>query len=894
MKSAKLSRALCTAMIAAGCGNASSPKEGAPTEITGKTVQAATDADTVPASLRYTNPDYLGTMYQDSVPDTLDLASMAGLSINGMTRVTDPTREYSLYFLTDFQVKPVVLRLEGDDPENDPTQYNASIGKFIAPLQWNRIISGDKTNLNLQYGIVDRYLRHLNWTMNFSGPSARAFEGFIVNYFRDKNPMWKLIVLQSLQDWVERIHTYTGDNGEEYGSWDDELLTGGEMIAADPWRDELLLLAYKKLGYARALTALGRHITYARKYSGFFAPDGTFQDNHPSPGTGHFHIHALYLQAFLDYATLTRDTELLNWVVSVYQWAKSSDAHSVDLLGYFPELVWRTREHPQVNSEGCALSDMVTLAIKLARSGASAADQYWDDADRWLRNHWAEAQLTAAFGNQLKAWSDQYGNTDAPEHPEWEDSTLATERSRGGFAGWPAADNWRSPDERGIQQCCTGNGSRSIAFAWQNILDYTSGVLRLNLLLNRASAQVDVYSHIPYVGRVDVKAKQYVRDVRVRIPRWVTSAVTAKVNGASRGYNWDGRYVKVGALNGGDVLSVTFTISESTATENIAGRNFSFTKRGSTVVSMSPVGNIAPLYQRSRYRSSPAPMISVNRFVTNESDIFTKTDDTWELPVDHVAGSGDDDHRPDNLLDGDQSSWWMAANDGDAVTFDLGASYTIKYVSAAFPQGENVIDRFDVQVSTNGTTFTTARSGIQSCGIATGLQGFKLDRQLTGRYVKLVAHPNSAGGNGQYSQFDIWGTKTGAAALTSSSTPASASQSDAGTSPGKTLDGSTLTRWSASGVGEWVMYDLGMPRTVDQVELAMYQGTSRAQYFDIEVRATPDDDWTLIYRSRSSGTTSTLETYDVPNSVAWQVRIVGRGGSNGSLNGITEAKILGY
>ena len=49
-------------------------------------------------------PPLEGQRYTDSVPDTVDLAEMAGLSINGMLGPNDPEDGYELYFVVDCSV----------------------------------------------------------------------------------------------------------------------------------------------------------------------------------------------------------------------------------------------------------------------------------------------------------------------------------------------------------------------------------------------------------------------------------------------------------------------------------------------------------------------------------------------------------------------------------------------------------------------------------------------------------------------------------------------------------------------------------------------------------------------------------------------------------------------
>ena len=149
------------------------------------------------------------------------------------------------------------------------------------------------------------------------------------------------------------------------------------------------------------------------------------------------------------------------------------------------------------------------------------------------------------------------------------------------------------------------------------------------------------------------------------------------------------------------------------------------------------------------------------------------------------------------------------------------------------------------------------------------------------------------GGNSTISEFEVWGSPASSAAALHVSASA-ASHSDSGTAVSKTLDRNLSTRWSYSGVGEWVQYDFGSLKSVTSVQIAMYNGTSRVQYFDILARRDTSSDFVRIYRGQSSGTTVQLESYDVPNVAARQIRIVGRGGSDGNSNGFTEVSWVGY
>src|SRR5438552_1684002 len=51
--------------------------------------------------------------------------------------------------------------------------------------------------------------------------------------------------------------------------------------------------------------------------------------------------------------------------------------------------------------------------------------------------------------------------------------------------------------------------------------------------------------------------------------------------------------------------------------------------------------------------------------------------------------------------------------------------------------------------------------------------------------------------------------------------------------PQNTLDNNLATRWSASGDGQWIRYDLGAVMAVGPVNIAWYLGTDWASGFDI-------------------------------------------------------------
>jgi pimeloyl-ACP methyl ester carboxylesterase len=115
---------------------------------------------------------------------------------------------------------------------------------------------------------------------------------------------------------------------------------------------------------------------------------------------------------------------------------------------------------------------------------------------------------------------------------------------------------------------------------------------------------------------------------------------------------------------------------------------------------------------------------------------------------------------------------------------------------------------------------------------------------------------------------------------------------DDGNVAANALDGSLATRWSASGDGQWIRFDLGSSSSVGSIQIAWYKGDLRRARFDVQTSSDAAS-WTTVFSGQSSGTSTTLETYDVTDSTGRYVRIVGHGTSIDLWNSICEVKVYG-
>jgi tartrate-resistant acid phosphatase type 5 len=118
---------------------------------------------------------------------------------------------------------------------------------------------------------------------------------------------------------------------------------------------------------------------------------------------------------------------------------------------------------------------------------------------------------------------------------------------------------------------------------------------------------------------------------------------------------------------------------------------------------------------------------------------------------------------------------------------------------------------------------------------------------------------------------------------------ASTSDSNA---PANTVDNSLATRWSGNGDGAWIRYDLGGPRVVVFVKIAVYNGNSRQNRFDLQASLDAAAWQDVVVGGLTSGTTTSEETYDFADVTARYVRYVGHGSTAGTFNSVTEISLF--
>ncbi|UWP87539.1 discoidin domain-containing protein [Dactylosporangium fulvum] len=215
------------------------------------------------------------------------------------------------------------------------------------------------------------------------------------------------------------------------------------------------------------------------------------------------------------------------------------------------------------------------------------------------------------------------------------------------------------------------------------------------------------------------------------------------------------------------------------------------------------------------------------------------------------AGAG-----PGLATDGNAGTRWSSAfSDPQWIQVDLGATATIDQVvlnwEAAYARA------FQLQVSTNGTTWTTVYNTTTGSG---GVQTLAVSG--TGRYVRMYGTVRGTAYGYSLWEFQVFGTTGGGTgcgtANAAQDRPATASSTENAASPASAaFDGNTGTRWSSAfGDPQWIQVDLGATATICGVTLNWE--AAYASSFQIQT-STNGTTWTSIYSTTTgTGGTQTL------------------------------------
>ena len=619
------------------------------------------------------------TTYDAVVPDTLDLAKRAKLALQGIANTTDPDDDYLMWFDVRWSNNPPYLKHSGADIECAP--------KWLDAMMQLRVASGSDEHRDLEEAMLrtlvgfveDDGLYYARYT-----PSRPWHLGLYakVGYETPKEdfalPVATAILMTALA---------AKNQVGEHGQWDDTLRAMARGLdSASLKRDDYAYFPHAKVahpgsmprsgwphteepgdehetgegtivfyfgyptrglsmwasqsGDEEALELAGKFARFAMKPKFWGHPGNPrmVAGNEQGHVDSHFHARSAALRGILEYGIVAGDMRASDFVRSSYEQMRT---WGINRIGFIPTFVNGER----LCMEGCFLGDLVAMTVRMSEAGLG---DYWDDADRVIRNHLVESQFTdrallerivesmphrppeqptgkqavkQASGeiilSQLRNVELDAGAVVAPHQLSYD---RVLDRSVGIFASYlmpTSALSWRT------MQCCTANAARGLYYAWEAIARCTGEEGQVNLLLNRAAPWLDVESHLPYEGKVVIRNKTCSR-IAVRIPAWVNRRqLRVLANGADRPLSMVGSYAIVDGVKPGDVIELRFPVAEESVqlTAHALTDDETVHKiemRGNTVVDISPRDEeptVFPLYQRDHMKGDKAPTKAVTHTV---------------------------------------------------------------------------------------------------------------------------------------------------------------------------------------------------------------------------------------------------------------------------------------
>ena len=548
----------------------------------------------------------------------LDLPHRAGLAIHCLTSLLDERQDYLPYFDVHYNARPPVANHIRWD-------YGDQTGRAIDALRLARIMNGQTQGLDRDAALQkwsERLLGEhgLSWWPDppYKNPHPSTQPRRLADVAWTQRSTLAALTTQFMVTGEQRYADLARrqiDGLNHLALWHDgmayfpreagEIRTGdvlyppegwsGRSMSTAGWFGAILGVLLWPLARFGALTGyepairLGRGLAeYTLRGAKVFRPDGRFSDMIQ----GHYYARSATAGGLLRLGVLIGNEEYVQMAERAYNHAKEWGTS----FGWFPE------DFSRPGCETCCITDVIETAIGL---GLHVDAKYWNDAERFGRNHLLESQLLRID------WLDEFHKGREPytlpvENPDpaqiSHDHPL--ERSLGGFAGWSGVNDWVSSRPQ-TMACCHANGTRGLYNLWHYGVTQAGNRVSVNMLFSRTTEDVGVKSHLPFTGRVDIQCRSD-RRIRVRVPDYVPGeSLSVEINGRPTPMRSARGWVQLPPTKKGDVAVVRFGLPERKESVHIGYNTWEVKYRGDTVTAISPRGKYYPLYERQWVSSPP-------------------------------------------------------------------------------------------------------------------------------------------------------------------------------------------------------------------------------------------------------------------------------------------------
>lgn len=561
--------------------------------------------------------------------DDLDLAAMGKAALNYLRGNPDPARDYECRFALGPLGIPCHVPIS---PSNRYGFDVVSLGDTDCRMDWQyahmREMAGQDHDEPVERGVRARilgYLRddHCAWInpAAYIGETvdeewigtwttAKILRSLSEEYQRTRDESLKararriFLALRKLAIWEGGKAYYWGIAPYRNGEWLKRGWCAGHARNY-PFIVEPCVRYYECTDDEEALELAS---AFTEGFLSDVQPEMGEQRIDPATGAfkGHVHLHTHAVWGVAHLGVLLNEPRYLDWAEKVYRFVL---ANGTD-YGWYPEFI----PQPEYRTEICAVGDMISIAVWLARGGKA---EYWDHIERTVRNELRASQffLTPTFVGLFRRVHED------KSEGEIEQALTELRKLEGGFVAQATFDDWVSyPDNprlgtpglgaNGIQMmgCCPPEGMRGLWEAWNGTVEERPEGVFVNMALSRHHAAVKVTAFRPQDGRLSVEAKKAAAYF-LRPPAWVDrDAVRLLRDGRNLPVSWGGpgrAYVVVSDVKPGENLSLTYpvpTLAQTFSPTSVAGRQIELTVRwaGNTVVGVQPHGEYLPMFDESR------------------------------------------------------------------------------------------------------------------------------------------------------------------------------------------------------------------------------------------------------------------------------------------------------
>jgi hypothetical protein len=255
-----------------------------------------------------------------------------------------------------------------------------------------------------------------------------------------------------------------------------------------------------------------------------------------------------------------------------------------------------------------------------------------------------------------------------------------------------------------------------------------------------------------------------------------------------------------------------------------------------------------------------------------------------------ITAPSQEGHPPQNVLDNNFATVWSTYGVGSSIEFDLSIKKSICGVDIAWYKGNERQANFVISTSLDGKSYKPVLTATTS-GKTVSYENYKFSETLA-QYVKITVNGNTQNNYATIAEVRI---KEGENIRSSECIEGEVhevktSGSQASFPGNNVLDDDLNTRWSNNGVGSWIQLDLGSSNKICDINIAWYKGNERQNNFVMST-STDGIKFSNVFGSKSSGSTTDMEKYDIDDTNARYIRITVNGNTQNSYASITEISI---